>query len=153
MNTNKKLPPEFISPPHPEHVLINISESSLLALLPHSIPDLITHARAHLRRIYPKGIRIRSTNLDPLKFWTNGSQIASLNWQTYDRSMQINEGMFVGSPGWVLKPAAMMNMGADMAGMFQFSAEIVGISSCRFFSIVHQYRSNAHRVSWGSATT
>lgn len=46
--------------------------------------------------------------------------------------MQINEGMFVGSPGWVLKPATMMGMGAGMAGKFKFSAEIAGISSCKF---------------------
>ena len=151
MYVNKRLLTEFASPPHPEHILINISETSLLALLPHSVPGLITHAHTHLRRIYPKGTRIRSTNLDPLKFWANGSQIASLNWQTYDRSMQINEGMFVGSPGWVLKPAAMMEMGVDMAGKFKFSAEIVGVSSCRFSSIIRQHCSEAHII--GSATT
>ncbi|TEB25775.1 PLC-like phosphodiesterase [Coprinellus micaceus] len=36
-----------------------------------------------------KRTRIRSTNLDPSKFW---------------RSMQMNEGLFVGTSGWVLKP-------------------------------------------------
>jgi phosphatidylinositol phospholipase C delta len=30
--------------------------------------------------------------------------LGSLNWQVYDREMQINEAMFVGSPGWMSKP-------------------------------------------------
>ncbi|KAJ7056622.1 PLC-like phosphodiesterase [Mycena amicta] len=88
----------------PLHLLINISESACSALLPHALPDLIQHGTQHMRRIYPKGTRIRSTNLDPLRFWRSGAHIAGLNWQHYDKGMQLNEGMFVGTSGWVLKP-------------------------------------------------
>lgn len=126
---------EFLSPPHPLHLLINISEGSLLKLLPKSLSNLIQHAQTNLRRIYPNGARIGSSNLDPLKFWRNGSQIASLNWQNYDRGMQMNEALFVGSPGWVLKPAHMLGMSGWIASKLRFVGEIAGVSSCKFLFV------------------
>lgn len=83
----------------------------------------------NLRRVFPRGTRIGSSNLDPLRFWRTGSQIASLNWQNYDRGMQINEGMFVGSKGWILKPARLTGMGEGMASRLKFVADIIGVSS------------------------
>ncbi|KAJ7487289.1 PLC-like phosphodiesterase [Mycena galericulata] len=114
----------------PLHVLINISESTCSALLPHALDQLVENAQVHLRRIFPKGTRIESTNLDPLRFWGSGAHIAALNWQHYDKSMQINEGMFVGSPGWVLKPPRLRgeSTGAP-AGRHTLAAEVVGISA------------------------
>ncbi|KII90364.1 hypothetical protein PLICRDRAFT_38867 [Plicaturopsis crispa FD-325 SS-3] len=112
----------------PPNVLINISESALSKLHPHSIPNLITNARKHMRRIYPKGTRINSANMDPLKFWRDGSQVASLNWQTYDHGMQLNEGMFTGSAGWVLKPGRLIGMEA-MSGKIRLTGDIIGISA------------------------
>ncbi|KAL1744730.1 PLC-like phosphodiesterase [Schizophyllum fasciatum] len=88
----------------PKHVLINISESGLASLLPASLQPLIAHGLRHLRRIFPRGTRIGSSNPNPLTFWRAGSQIVSLNWQTYDTGLQVNEAMFVGTPGWVAKP-------------------------------------------------
>lgn len=85
----------------------------------------------HLRRVFPRGTRIQSSNMDPLKFWRNGSHIASLNWQNYDAGMQVNEGMFVGTGGWVLKPAKLVGMGEGMVSRLKLTAEIVGISSCK----------------------
>ncbi|KAH7925739.1 PLC-like phosphodiesterase [Leucogyrophana mollusca] len=120
---------EFPSPPHPPNILINISESSISSLIPHALEHLIENAQQHLRRIYPKGIRLNSSNLDPLKFWRSGSQIACLNWQNFDRGMQINEGMFVGTSGWVLKPAALIGLGQTMSSRLKLVGEIVGISS------------------------
>ncbi|KAF7361277.1 Phosphoinositide phospholipase C [Mycena sanguinolenta] len=114
----------------PLHVLINISESACGALIPASLPELIEHGTAHLRRIFPKGTRIRSGNLDPLRFWRSGAHIAALNWQHYDRSMQLNEGMFVGSPGWVLKPAHLRPTdGTASSQKSRLACEIVGISA------------------------
>ncbi|KAJ3795330.1 PLC-like phosphodiesterase [Lentinula aff. detonsa] len=112
----------------PRHILINISETNILSLLPTQLDPLIQHARLHLRRIFPKGTRIRSSNMDILKFWRNGSHVVSLNWQTVDTSMQINEAMFVDSPGWVLKPNAQRMLDQE-SRKFKLSAEIVGLSS------------------------
>ncbi|KAF8151614.1 PLC-like phosphodiesterase [Crassisporium funariophilum] len=117
----------------PSHVLINISESTCRALLPASLSALIFHGSNHLRRIFPKGTRIGSSNFDPQVFWRNGSQVASLNWQVYDRGMQVNEAMFVGGPGWVEKPRHMRrhadpNLQAK-GGREKLIGEVVGVSS------------------------
>ena len=71
------------------NVLVNISESALKALVPASAEALITHAHTHFRRVYPDGLRIGSSNMDPLDCWRNGSQVASLNWQTFDRCVSV----------------------------------------------------------------
>ncbi|THV02613.1 PLC-like phosphodiesterase [Dendrothele bispora CBS 962.96] len=112
----------------PRHILINISESAVLSLLPNSFRDLVDNGYRHLRRIFPKGLRIDSSNMDILKFWRNGSQVVSLNWQTFDRGMQLNEAMFVGTGGWVLKPQRMLT-GEESGVRVRLSGEIVGVSS------------------------
>lgn len=89
----------------PHHHLINVSESGLLAVLPANSAKIGIHNYEHLMRVYPKGTRIGSNNLNPVPFWGVGAQICALNWQTFDASMQLSEALFAGSDGWVLKPA------------------------------------------------
>lgn len=67
-------------------------------------PTLFSHNRDYLMRAFPSGLRVRSDNLDPSVFWRKGVQIVALNWQRWDEGMMLNEGMFTGSGGWVLKP-------------------------------------------------
>lgn len=55
-------------------------------------------------RAYPKALRVQSSNLDPAIFWRKGVQMVALNWQKWDEGMMLNEGMFAGEGGWVLKP-------------------------------------------------
>lgn len=112
----------------PEHILINISESNLSGLLPHSLDELIQNARRHLRRVFPKGLRIDSSNMNVVKFWRNGSQVVSLNWQSYDTSMQLNEAMFLGTEGWVIKPPKLLGE-APGSGRVRLGIQIAGISS------------------------
>jgi phosphatidylinositol phospholipase C, delta len=71
---------------------------------PHDGPKMFKHNKNFLTRIYPRGTRIRSSNYDPLFHWTLGSQIVALNWQSLDHGMMLNEGMFAGYEGFVLKP-------------------------------------------------
>lgn len=91
----------------PHHQLINVSESGLKKHLPGNSPKIARHNAHHLMRVYPKGTRISSKNLQPVPFWGIGAQICALDWQTFDASMQINEALFAGSGGYVLKPAAL----------------------------------------------
>ena len=44
----------------------------------------------HLRRIYPRGTRIQSSNFAPEVYWRSGMQVASLNWQRCDAGMQVD---------------------------------------------------------------
>ena len=65
------------------------------------------HNLRYMFRVYPKGIRLDSSNFDPNIFWRRGVQMVALNWQTYDRFQQINQAMFAAGTdrhGYVLKP-------------------------------------------------
>ncbi|KAG2467472.1 PLCB4 phosphodiesterase, partial [Polypterus senegalus] len=59
-----------------------------------------------MSRIYPKGGRVDSSNYMPQIFWNAGCQMVSLNYQTPDLAMQLNQGKFEynGSCGYLLKP-------------------------------------------------
>ncbi|KAF8876848.1 PLC-like phosphodiesterase [Infundibulicybe gibba] len=71
--------------------------------------DLIKHCRTHLVRVYPKGMRLNSTNYEPHRFWAAGAQLVALNWQTFDLGYMINHAMFQQNAraGYVLKPLAL----------------------------------------------
>lgn len=102
----------------PHHQLINVSETGLakeLASNPEARDQIIAHNARHLMRVYPKGTRISSQNLKPIRFWGVGAQICGLNWQTFGASMQINEAMFSGTDGYVLKPAALRQIDPQAA--------------------------------------
>jgi len=65
------------------------------------------HNVHYMCRVYPKTIRIHSTNFDPNAFWKRGVQMVALNWQTFDAHMQMNQAMFAAGTdayGYVLKP-------------------------------------------------
>ena len=65
------------------------------------------HNQRYMFRVYPKGLRIDSSNFDPNTFWRRGVQMVALNWQTYDPYMQMNQAMFAAGTdqhGYVLKP-------------------------------------------------
>ncbi|VBB86880.1 Putative 1-phosphatidylinositol-4,5-bisphosphate phosphodiesterase 1 [Podospora comata] len=92
--------PEASMPTH----IFSLSESGVSEVHAKSAQDLFEHNRRYLMRAYPSGLRIRSSNLDPAVFWRKGIQVVALNWQNWDEGMMLNEGMFAGTNGYVLKP-------------------------------------------------
>lgn len=102
-------PGQLVNGPH--HHLINVSETGLAKHLAANGPAIAKHNSQHLMRVYPKGTRIRSSNLKPMAFWGIGAQICALNWQTFGTSNQLNDALFSGSEGYVLKPAALRGGG------------------------------------------
>ncbi|KPI45322.1 1-phosphatidylinositol 4,5-bisphosphate phosphodiesterase delta-1 [Cyphellophora attinorum] len=88
----------------PHHPLINVSETGLASHMPAHNTLIARHNANHLMRVYPKGTRISSRNLKPVPFWAVGAQICAMNWQTFGASMQLNEALFAGTEGFVLKP-------------------------------------------------
>ncbi|KAF9652259.1 PLC-like phosphodiesterase [Thelephora ganbajun] len=99
----------------PEHVF-SLSENAANGLLKDNMMDLIKHTQNHVVRIYPKGVRISSTNYDPHRYWSAGAQLVSLNWQTCDQGLMINDAMFRrnGKAGYVLKPQALREAHKDL---------------------------------------
>ncbi|KAH8902538.1 PLC-like phosphodiesterase [Coniochaeta sp. PMI_546] len=87
----------------PTHVF-SLSEKGVMEVHQKSARQLFDHNRHFLMRAYPSGLRISSSNLDPAVFWRKGIQIVALNWQRWDQGMMLNEGMFAGTGGYVLKP-------------------------------------------------
>lgn len=87
----------------PNHVF-SLSEKKLIEIHQSQGPTLFSHNRNFLMRAFPSATRVSSSNLDPALFWRKGVQMVALNWQKWDAGMMLNEGMFGGGSGWVLKP-------------------------------------------------
>ena len=66
----------------PEHVF-SLSERTANKILKPGMQDLIKHNRTHAIRIYPKGLRLNSTNYEPHRYWSEGAQLVAINWQTF----------------------------------------------------------------------
>ncbi|KAI0394905.1 PLC-like phosphodiesterase [Xylariaceae sp. FL0594] len=92
--------PEASMPTH----IFSLSEGDVEEVHDKNAHLLFEHNRHYLMRTYPSGMRIQSSNLDPAVFWRKGIQIVALNWQKWDEGMMLNEGMFAGTGGYVLKP-------------------------------------------------
>ncbi|KAI5866069.1 PLC-like phosphodiesterase [Durotheca rogersii] len=92
--------PEATMPTH----IFSLSEGAVADVHDSEARRLFEHNRQYLMRTYPSGMRIGSSNLDPPVFWRKGIQIVALNWQKWDEGMMVNEGMFAGTGGYVLKP-------------------------------------------------
>lgn len=92
--------PEASMPTH----IFSLAEKKFLDFHEKQREALCNHNRDYLVRAYPSGLRIRSSNLNPPVFWGAGGQIVALNWQQTDEGMMLNEGMFAGTGGYVLKP-------------------------------------------------
>ncbi|KAI0305117.1 1-phosphatidylinositol-4,5-bisphosphate phosphodiesterase 1 [Multifurca ochricompacta] len=93
----------------PEH-MFSLSENTANKMFKRDgMLDLIKHNRTHLVRLYPKGMRVTSTNYEPHRYWSAGVQLVALNWQTCDLGFLINHAMFQrnGRSGYVLKPLAL----------------------------------------------
>ncbi|KAI1265470.1 PLC-like phosphodiesterase [Xylariaceae sp. FL1019] len=92
--------PEATMPTH----VFSVSENGVTEVHEKDAQSLFDHNRQYMMRTYPSGMRIGSSNLDPPVFWRKGLQIVALNWQKWDEGMMLNEGMFAGTGGYVLKP-------------------------------------------------
>jgi phosphatidylinositol phospholipase C delta len=87
----------------PSHIF-SISEYQILDLHDKKREEMFAHNRDFFMRAYPAGFRFNSSNLDPSLFWRKGVQMVALNWQNVDEGIMLNEAMFAGEQGWVLKP-------------------------------------------------
>lgn len=122
-----------VGDPYPHHHLINVSESGLKKYVSSAADvgaKITRHNAHHLMRVFPKGTRISSKNLKPVPFWGVGAQICALNWQTFGAGMQLNEALFSGTDGYVLKPAALRSggrgQGARQGGKKRLRLHVAG---------------------------
>lgn len=95
--------PEATMPTH----IFSLSEKKVDEVHERQPAELFAHNLRYLMRTYPHGLRFGSSNLDPAPSWRRGIQVVALNWQNWDEGMMLNEGMFAGTGGYVLKPEGM----------------------------------------------
>ncbi|OAA61674.1 phospholipase c [Niveomyces insectorum RCEF 264] len=88
----------------PAHIF-SLSETTIDVLHLKQHEELFHHNKTYLMRAYPNATKhVMSSNPDPACCWRRGVQMVALNWQTLDKAMMLNHGMFEGSHGWVRKP-------------------------------------------------
>lgn len=88
------------------HNMSSFSEPVGLNLLKTQAIEFVNYNKRQMSRIYPSGARANSSNYMPQVFWNAGCQMVSLNFQTSDLPMQLNQGKFEynGNCGYLLKP-------------------------------------------------
>ena len=72
----------------PEH-MFSLSEKTADKVMKEGMMDLIKHTRTHMVRIYPKGLRVRSSNYLPHRYWAAGAQLVAINWQTFGMNRRL----------------------------------------------------------------
>ncbi|KLO96725.1 Uncharacterized protein LW93_10105 [Fusarium fujikuroi] len=96
----------------PNHIF-SLREDKVQGLIFASPTELFQHNQHYFLRVYPSASRRASSNLDPLRFWRHGVQMASIDTQRVDEGMMLNEGMFADELGWVLKPDGFQSSGKN----------------------------------------
>mmetsp|Transcript_14349 Transcript_14349/g.29288 ORF Transcript_14349/g.29288 Transcript_14349/m.29288 type:complete len:853 (-) Transcript_14349:45-2603(-) len=77
--------------------MVSVSESKFLRILNQNEQNVTlwkSYNRQHMTRTYPSGTRLDSSNFNPVLHWSEGCQMVSLNYQTDDSEMAINDGRF-----------------------------------------------------------
>lgn len=127
------------TPQYNSNEMSSFSEPKTEKLIKGSSMEWAEYNKRQMSRIYPAGVRIDSSNYDPIPSWNVGSQIVALNYQTSCLQMHLNDGKYLdnGSAGYVLKPKALRvaNNGFDpISGPYpaeealNFSIEVMSAS-------------------------
>jgi phosphatidylinositol phospholipase C epsilon len=117
---------------HPCYQCSSLNENSAKKLCRKQPHALVAHTETQLMRTYPAGMRIDSSNFNPVIFWAFGIQMVALNYQTEDAALHINTAMFEqnGRCGYVRKPSVMWDRGHMMYRRFNpWDKEFDGLHS------------------------
>ncbi|KAK4750174.1 hypothetical protein SAY87_027623 [Trapa incisa] len=94
---------------------LSLSEQQLEnAIITHG-KQIVRFTQRNILRVYPKGVRINSSNYNPLIGWSHGAQMVAFNMQGYGRSLWLMQGMFRanGGCGYIKKPDILLRHGTD----------------------------------------
>ena len=84
----------------------SFAEDKFSKVVRKDFAGLVEYNKNQSSRIYPKAMRVDSSNYCPNLAWVTGCQMAALNFQTRDEHMRFNEVKFLenGKCGYILKP-------------------------------------------------
>ena len=90
----------------------SVSEEKVLKYLQNNEVEFIDHNKWTFSKVYPGGLRIDSSNFDPMPSFVTGCQAIALNIQTNDLNLQMYLSRFMVNgginSGYVLKPDFML---------------------------------------------
>ncbi|XP_046989883.1 1-phosphatidylinositol 4,5-bisphosphate phosphodiesterase epsilon-1-like [Schistocerca americana] len=121
---------------HPCYQCSSLNENTAKKLCRKQPHALVAHTETQLMRTYPAGMRIDSSNFNPVIFWAFGIQMVALNYQTEDAALHLNAAMFEqnGRCGYVLKPTVMWDRTHMMYRRFNpWDKEFDGLHSSHLF--------------------
>ncbi|XP_012278483.1 1-phosphatidylinositol 4,5-bisphosphate phosphodiesterase isoform X2 [Orussus abietinus] len=122
----------------------SFAETAGLNYLKTSAIEFVNYNKRQMSRIYPKGTRADSSNYMPQVFWNAGCQMVSLNFQTADLPMQLNQGKFEynGSSGYLLKPDFMRRADRNFDPFAESPVDGVIATQCSVQVIAGQFLSD-----------
>lgn len=122
----------------------SFAETAGMNYLKQQAIDFVNYNKRQMSRIYPKGTRADSSNYMPQVFWNAGCQMVSLNFQTSDLPMQLNQGKFEynGNCGYLLKPDFMRRQDKDFDPFADAPVDGVIAASCAVQVIAGQFLSD-----------
>ncbi|EIW70015.1 hypothetical protein TREMEDRAFT_38681 [Tremella mesenterica DSM 1558] len=103
----------------------SVSDKTGGRILREAKNDWIKHNYTHISRVYPKALRITSSNYDPIPFWSAGCQLVAINWQTVDHGAILNHAMFSDTPGYVLKPISLRQKIHEIQQIYHVRIQII----------------------------
>ncbi|CAA0834406.1 Phosphoinositide phospholipase C 2 [Striga hermonthica] len=94
---------------------LSLSEQEFEKAIAQFGKDIVRFTQNNLLRVYPKAIRLDSSNYNPLSAWIHGAQMVALNMQGYGKSLWSVHGMFRanGGCGYVKKPEFLLKVAPD----------------------------------------
>ncbi|XP_055960008.1 phosphoinositide phospholipase C 2-like isoform X2 [Mercurialis annua] len=92
---------------------LSLSEQQLEKAAETHATQIVRFTQRNMLRIFPKGLRVNSSNYNPLIGWMHGAQMVAFNMQGYGRSLWLMQGMFRanGGCGYVKKPDFLIKAG------------------------------------------
>lgn len=98
----------------------SLQEAEVEELISTSPTNLFRQNQQYICYVNPNSARQESSNLDPLRLWRHGVQMAAISGHNVDEGMMLNEAMFADESGWVLKPdgyrSQLNNASTDLEG-------------------------------------
>jgi hypothetical protein len=77
---------------------------------------LISFNQRQLSRVYPQASRLTSANFNPISMWNSGCHMVALNFQTGDKSMQLNSARFAANGRYIIPSFEFLSHFASRCG-------------------------------------
>ena len=108
------------NPSASSYQVASLNEQTAKKLCRKNPLGVIACTESQIIRSYPAGMRIDSSNFNPVSFWAFGMQMAAINYQTEDLGSAINSAFFEqnGSCGVLKKPSVMIDRNHVMFSRF-----------------------------------